>query len=584
VSKNTFQVEKLLILHSSEYPKRASEHYPREIVQTHDLGTTSAAPSSTKDPSLLPGPAPNTAGPHKKDWMNKLDPLVDSHPSSKTTDSDHQTNELDTVAKSSYAATTRQSMATTPATSNEPQSSVIDRKTLGDHYYGRDAAITGGVGGAACGAETYHQKNEINEPSASTLANTSHTATGQSTAATTTAAPGASSSIPDTNTSEDHHYGKDAVVAGGVGGAAYEAEKHQKHDRDLTQAEKDAKKEHKHDVKEAKKKREDSKGGILGFLREYFPHPVSHYAFADNHPDRDKNKKYTPDEEAEFGRQEREHNFSHKERNTASAGTSAGAGALYASDKHHYAGQAPATNTSPSIAPRTTSTSMARTQHAATGDAISSSHRYSKSHSGPTPLAEKPKGKDIGDILHGAERDRGVPGSSGYPGSEGFATGIGGALAAKEAPQSSRSEATTDQSGTSLPMDPKPEFDTLFGEQQRTTGSDYAAYGNDYQTGKYDSTGSGSGLTGSRQSGHSYNVPRSTSLDTDNECRKQDTISSLTGSNSQSGFTGSISTATGVNENSDERNRLHKDPPAGHPASQAGASYVLANEVEREKT
>jgi hypothetical protein len=133
-------------------------------------------------------------------------------------------------------------------------------------------------------------------------------------------------------------------------------------------------------------------------------------------------------------------------------------------------------------------------------------------------------------------------------------------------------------------MDPKPEFDTLFGEQQRTTDSDYAAYGNDYQTGKYDSTGSGSGLTGSRQSGHSYNVPRSTSLDTDNECRKQDTISSLTGSNSQSGFTGSISTATGVNENSDERNRLHKDPPAGHPASQAGASYVSANEVEREKT
>jgi len=129
------------------------------------------------------------------------------------------------------------------------------------------------LGGAAYGPETYHQKNEANEPSASTLANPSHTATGQSTAATTTATPGASSSIPGTNTSKDHHYGKDAVVAGG---AAYEAEKHHKHDRDLTQAEKDAKKEHKHDVKEAKKEREDSKGGLLGFLREYFPHPISH--------------------------------------------------------------------------------------------------------------------------------------------------------------------------------------------------------------------------------------------------------------------------------------------------------------------
>ena len=90
----------------------------------------------------------------------------------------------------------------------------------------------------------------MNEPSASTLANPSHTATGQSTAATTTTTSGASSSIPDTNTSKDHHYGKDALVAGGVGRAAYEVEKHHKHDRDLTQAEKDAKKEHKHDVKE----------------------------------------------------------------------------------------------------------------------------------------------------------------------------------------------------------------------------------------------------------------------------------------------------------------------------------------------
>ncbi len=45
-----------------------SEHHKHENVPS---GTTSAADSSTKDASLLPGPAPNTAGPHKKDWMNK---------------------------------------------------------------------------------------------------------------------------------------------------------------------------------------------------------------------------------------------------------------------------------------------------------------------------------------------------------------------------------------------------------------------------------------------------------------------------------------------------------------------------------
>ena len=92
-------------------------------------------------------------------------------------------------------------------------------------------------------------------------------------------------------------------------------------------------------------------------------------------------------------------------------------------------------------------------------------------------------------------------------------------------------------------MDPKPELGTLFGVQQQTTDSDYATDGNNYQTGKYDCTGSGSGLAGPRQSGHSYNVPRSTGLDTDKVYQKQDTISSLIGSNTQTGFTGSNSTA-----------------------------------------
>jgi hypothetical protein len=45
-----------------------SEHRKHENAPS---GNTSAADPSTKDASLLPGPAPNTAGPHKKDWMNK---------------------------------------------------------------------------------------------------------------------------------------------------------------------------------------------------------------------------------------------------------------------------------------------------------------------------------------------------------------------------------------------------------------------------------------------------------------------------------------------------------------------------------
>jgi hypothetical protein len=121
-------------------------------------GVGSSALGSTSSPTTaLPGPAPNTAGPHSKDWMNKLDPRVDAKPATST----------DASLESSK-----------PYYSGE-KSTEADKK--------------------------------------------------------------------------DHHVGRDAALAGGAGGAAYEAEKHHKHDKDLTQAERDAKKEHKHELKEEKK-------------------------------------------------------------------------------------------------------------------------------------------------------------------------------------------------------------------------------------------------------------------------------------------------------------------------------------------
>jgi len=41
---------------------------------------TSAAPYAHGAASSGPGPAPNTAGPHKSDLLNKLDPRVESRP------------------------------------------------------------------------------------------------------------------------------------------------------------------------------------------------------------------------------------------------------------------------------------------------------------------------------------------------------------------------------------------------------------------------------------------------------------------------------------------------------------------------
>jgi hypothetical protein len=69
----------------------------------------------------LPGPAPHTAGPHRYDWMNKLDPRVDANPE---------------TVKSSTA---------------DGRSNIAES----DRHYGRDAAVgagVGGVGGAAYGS------------------------------------------------------------------------------------------------------------------------------------------------------------------------------------------------------------------------------------------------------------------------------------------------------------------------------------------------------------------------------------------------------------------------------------------------
>merc|ERR1711939_1025105 len=127
--------------------------------------------------------------------------------------------------------------------------------------------------------------------------------------------------------------------------------------------------EHKHHEKEAEKDdkhHEKKKGGLLSFLH------------------RDKSKKYSAEEEAEFDRQEREHN--------------ALAGHGHTSGAHH-------------------------------DDATHG-----------TPLPEKPTGRDIGDKLHGVERNRGVTGATGFPDQPGFGDGTTGH-------QHSVSEATTDQQG-----------------------------------------------------------------------------------------------------------------------------------------
>jgi hypothetical protein len=87
-------------------------------------GSQAAGKSTTRsiaDDSTLPGPAPHTAGPHKYDWMNRLDPRVEAIPDTTTSPTTETKSETD----------------------------------AGTHHYAHDAALgagVGGIGGAAYGS------------------------------------------------------------------------------------------------------------------------------------------------------------------------------------------------------------------------------------------------------------------------------------------------------------------------------------------------------------------------------------------------------------------------------------------------
>lgn len=330
--------------------------------------------------------------------------------------------------------------------------------------------------------------------------------------------------------------------------------------------------------------------------------------------DRDKSKKYSAEEEADFERQEREHNAaqSHTGRNAALGGAAvAGTGAgVYA--VHHDAD----TNKSLPTAPGNHGIGTgAGTQNALAGNTSSTAHD-SATHGTPLPL--KPAGRDIGDILHGVERNRGVTGSAGFHDQPGFGDGLTG-----------HSEATTDQQGRPIgsgttgagygSQQTEREFplghskhDTGYTDKTSPThasshtGRDAAALGGagllgEHEHRKHDATtttGQHSGLTGFQgHSGLSGNQQHS----------------GLTGSHGQSGLSGTqdynqqsqgtsgLGSSTGQYQDTSSgltgsktsdlsgRNRLHKDPPASHPAAQgysgndSTGSHVPASASERER-
>ncbi|KAG0648880.1 hypothetical protein D0Z07_4630 [Hyphodiscus hymeniophilus] len=558
----------------------------------HHQNTTSSGLGNTQNAGISSG----TAGPHTSSLENKIDPRVDSdrdgsrtvggagnttstgYGSSNTTghttgDTGFSGNERGSGigGTSSTTGTGTTSTGTDPAHPHKSHlANVVDPRVdpnmdgsrghtsdpytagAGQSHLGRDATV-GAVGGAgAYEAGKHHHGTD--------------TGVG-GTSSSTTAGPHSSNvankadPTVDSDRSKDHHYGRDAGIAGGVGGAAYEADKYQqKHDKDLTHAEREAKKEHKHELKEEKREHKEekhqhkeSKGGLLSFLH------------------RDKSKKYTKEEEDEFDRQEREHN-SHKGRDAL--GGAAVGGAAYEADKHHRdhtSGVEADTNKALPTAPGNHGIGTgAGTQNALAGDnttSTSSGHHLGRdaaavggagalgehehnTHSGTTgsgvnatPLDQKPRGTDLGDKLHGVERNRGVQGSTGFPhesaGSVGHGNTSSGLTGGNQYDNTSSGLTGSSQGHSSH-----------LGRDAAGVGAAGALGEHEHR--KHETT------TGQQPSlgTQAQNFPT-----TDAHSSSQDPKYSGAGyDSSNTGFQSGAGS---------ERNRLHKDPPAGHPAAQA---------------
>ncbi|KAL8715573.1 MAG: hypothetical protein Q9220_000909 [cf. Caloplaca sp. 1 TL-2023] len=143
-----------------------------------------------------------TSGPHDSSLMNKMDPRVDSTPSTQ-----HGTSAMSGATSTTEPSNTR------------------------DHHYGRDAALTGtGVGAGAAAVYEGEKQRGPDVPQGPSSSGYSNPYPPSSSSTMNTATPlsstEAGSTMGTTGTSKDHHYGRDAGLVGAGAGAAYEADKH----------------------------------------------------------------------------------------------------------------------------------------------------------------------------------------------------------------------------------------------------------------------------------------------------------------------------------------------------------------------
>ena len=199
-----------------------AEHEHRKHGNASGSGVTGSGVTSSTSGSTLPGPAPNTAGPHSKDWLNKLDPRVDS----KSTDPEAAhvgPSQAPTYDLGDKSHAGRDVAATGVVGGGAYEAEKHSHNKKHESHYGRDAALAGGAGGFAYEANKHkhdkdltasereakhEQKRELKEEKRE------HRHGRDAVGGT-----GTSHTLAGDNTTSGNHFGPDAALGTGAGTA-----------------------------------------------------------------------------------------------------------------------------------------------------------------------------------------------------------------------------------------------------------------------------------------------------------------------------------------------------------------------------
>ncbi|KAL9062926.1 MAG: hypothetical protein Q9157_008534, partial [Trypethelium eluteriae] len=299
---------------------------------------------------------------------------VGAYEASKHTGDSHRDPRATGTGQSTQPATYGSQQQTTPSTgsvgqpitqsergiaSHAPQSRDYGNQQQPQHHLGRDAAIAGGVGAAGAGAYEAgkHSDRSDRGPPGSTTGYDTQRAEMHPTHTAPTAATGASGTTGTSSTAtgmptqsreeepKQHHYGRDAAVAGGAGavgaGAAHEYKQHEA-EKQAKEAQAQAEKEAKQQQKELEKRQAQAdkdlkaqeKENEKAAKKEQKEHDKA-VAAAEKEHQKEAKKQEKEHDKAVTAAEEDHKKHSEKEVAAGAGGAAAAGGAAYAAEEEH---------------------------------------------------------------------------------------------------------------------------------------------------------------------------------------------------------------------------------------------------------